>query len=109
MSTWTALVWRQAATALLGGTEACDIPHNTLGLSCEGGVDRGMDWVAGMMGRNLEHRPTDLSHLDFLPTADDLQVGDGISGPKYQIRYVAGGARGTGGEDPDTGGEAAAG
>lgn len=72
MSAWTAMVWSQAAAALLGGTQDCDIPHNTLGLDCEG--REGMEWVVEMMERNLEHHPTNLSHLTFLPTVDDLEV-----------------------------------
>ena len=71
MSTWTNIVWRQAAKALLGGTEGCDIPHNTLGLNCDG--ERDMAWVVDMMSKNLYHHPVDLSHLDFLPTFDDLE------------------------------------
>lgn len=72
MSAWTSMVWSQAATALLGGTQDCDIPHNTLGLNCEG--REGMEWVVEMMERNLEHHPTNLSHLSFLPTVEDLEV-----------------------------------
>ena len=71
MSTWTNIVWRQAAKALLGGTEGCDIPHNTLGINCD--EERDMDWVVDMMSKNLFHHPLDLSHLDFLPTFEDLE------------------------------------
>ena len=71
MSTWTNIVWRQAAKALVGGTEGCDIPHNTLGLNCD--QERDMAWVVDMMSKNLYHHPLDLSHLDFLPTFEDLE------------------------------------
>ena len=73
MSAWTSLVWQQASTALLQGTGACDIPHNTIGLSC-GAVEDRMDWVVGMLGKNLRHHATDLSFLGFLPTEEDLEV-----------------------------------
>ena len=49
MSTWTSIVWRQAARALLNGTENCDIPHNTLGLSCSTDNQHNMDSVVEMM------------------------------------------------------------
>ena len=32
-----------------------------------------MAWVVDMMSKNLYHHPLDLSHLDFLPTFEDLE------------------------------------
>ena len=51
MSTWTSIVWRQAARALLNGTERCDIPHNTLGISCSTDNRLNMDTVVQMMSQ----------------------------------------------------------
>ena len=50
MSIWTNIVWRQATSALLNGTENCDIPHNTLELSCDENDD-GIDWIVNMMSK----------------------------------------------------------
>ena len=79
MSTWTNIVWRQAAKAVLNGTEKCDIPHNTLELNCENqdqAVD--MDWVVEMMSKNLHSNPAEklaeAGILDLLPSFDDLEV-----------------------------------
>merc|ERR1719244_1244660 len=59
MSTWTSIVWQQAVKALLGGTDGCNIPHNTLGVTCE------MARVVEKMSKNLYYHPLDLSHLEF--------------------------------------------
>ena len=72
MSTWTSIVWKQAANALLGGTEGCDMPHNTLAMNCD--RDRDMDWVVDMMSKNLPHQPPDLQFLQFLPSFQDLEM-----------------------------------
>ena len=72
MSTWTNIVWRQAAKALLGGTEGCDIPHNTLGINCQ--EERDMDWVVEMMSKNLVNPSLNLSHFEYLPTFKDLEI-----------------------------------
>ena len=53
MSTWTNIVWRQAAKALLNGTDNCEIPHNTLDLNCDN-VGDDMDLVVNMMGKVVE-------------------------------------------------------
>ena len=53
MSTWTNIVWRQAAKALLNGTDNCEIPHNTLGLNCDN-VGDDMNLVVNMMGKVVE-------------------------------------------------------
>jgi len=55
MSTWTNIVWRQAVSALLGGTEECDMPHNTLAINCD--KEKNMNRVVDMMGKNLYHHP----------------------------------------------------
>jgi len=74
MSTWTNIVWRQAAIALLNGTENCDIPHNTLGITCDEDKDS-IDWVVNMMSKNLKHDPGNLQlpfqHL--LPSLHQLE------------------------------------
>ena len=49
MSTWTNIVWRQAARALLNGTDNCNIPHNTLDLNCDN--DNDMENVVNMMSQ----------------------------------------------------------
>ena len=79
MSTWTNIVWRQAAKAVLNGTNNCDIPHNTLELSCENKeheVD--MDWVVEMMSENLHSNPAEkmaeAGIIDLLPSFGDLEV-----------------------------------
>ena len=79
MSTWTNIVWRQAAKAVLNGTEKCDIPHNTLELSCENqDQEVDMDWVVEMMSKNLHSNPAEklaeAGILDLLPSFDDLEV-----------------------------------
>ena len=96
MSTWTNIVWRQAAKALLGGTEGCDIPHNTLGINCD--EERDMEWVVDMMSKNLFHHPVDLSHFEFLPTFEDLEIvpegrGVRIRMPEHKIRIASEEAR----------------
>jgi len=76
MSTWTNIVWRQAVSALLGGTEECDMPHNTLAMNCD--KEKNMNRIVDMMGKNLYHHPNLPSHSDFLPTYDDLEfIPDG--------------------------------
>jgi len=72
MAAWTSLVWEQAAVALSGGTQDCDIPHNTLELSCNG-TDR-MEWVSQMMSRNVVNRPPKFPDLPHRPTPDDLEI-----------------------------------
>ena len=76
MSTWTNIVWRQAVSALLGGTEECDMPHNTLAMNCD--KEKNMNRVVDMMGKNLYHHPNLPSHSDSLPTYKDLEfIPDG--------------------------------
>ena len=48
---------RQAAVALLQGTEDCSIPHNTLELDCSGS----MDWVVDMMAEVTHHITQDIT------------------------------------------------
>ena len=79
MATWTSIVWRQAATALLNGTENCDIPHNTLGLSCH------MESVVEMMSENVYHDPAELIQFEFLPTLDDLEFVPEGTGVRIRI------------------------
>jgi len=71
MAVWTSLVWEQAAKALLGGTQNCDIPHNTLALSCN--RREGMEWVS-QMGKNVMHKPPNFPELPHRPTPDDLEI-----------------------------------
>ena len=79
MATWTSIVWRQAATALLNGTENCDIPHNTLGLSC------GMESVVEMMSENVYHDAAELIQFEFLPTLEDLEFVPEGTGVRIRI------------------------
>ena len=79
MSTWTNIVWREAAKAIINGTENCDIPHNTLELNCEtGDQEEDMDWVVEMMSKNLHSNPAEklaeAGILDLLPSFEDLDV-----------------------------------
>merc|ERR1719369_264701 len=83
MSTWTNIVWRQAIKALLYGTEGCEIPHNTLGVNCDKNKD--MAWIKDMMSKNLYHHPLDLSHLEFLPTFEDLEFTPEGRGVRIKI------------------------
>ena len=50
----------------------CDIPHNTLGLSCNG--REGLEWVSEMMSKNVEHKPTKFPELPDRPTPADLEI-----------------------------------
>ena len=74
MSIWTNIVWRQATSALLNGTENCDIPHNTLELSCDENDD-GIDWMVNMMSKvnSIKYKFIYLfnSYITFI--LDDLQ------------------------------------
>ena len=79
MSTWTNIVWRQAAKAILNGTDKCDLPHNTLELSCENQEQEvDMDWVVEMMSKNLHSNPAEkmaeAGITDLLPSFGDLEV-----------------------------------
>ena len=68
---WLALRWAHWAQDT-PETQHCDIPHNTLGLTC-GGRGRA-DWLVEMLGTNLRHHLPDLSHLAWLPGPEDLEV-----------------------------------
>ena len=85
MSTWTSIVWRQAARALLNGTETCDIPHNTLGLTCDTKNEDNMESVVEMMSENVYHNPPQLKQFEFLPTLDDLEFIPEGSGMRIRI------------------------
>ena len=72
MAGWTALVWRQAARALLLA-EQCDIPHSTIGLNCS------LDWVTSMMGTNRHYaapapRPGTAPALTSSPAPGGVRV-----------------------------------
>ena len=53
-----------------------------------------MAWVVDMMSKNLYHHPLDLSHLDFLPTFEDLEfvpegMGIRIRMPELQMKNAS--------------------
>jgi len=54
MAMWTAIIWREAVTALFNGTETCSIPVNTMGFHC--GEAGRADW-ARLPKINLHHEP----------------------------------------------------
>lgn len=86
MATWTSLVWRQAARALINGTDHCDIPHNTLALNCGESV-RAMDWVVDQMKTNLAHNPGEKAYNDlFLPSLEDVEITPEGRGVRIKIK-----------------------
>ena len=86
MSAWTSLVWRQAARALINGTEKCDVPHNALALNCDED-ETSIDWVINMMSKNMYHNPADTSYQGwFLPTPGDVEIVTEGRGVRIKLR-----------------------